>query len=63
VPPEGLKVGEATFGRLIMYVAEARSLSIQPLLKALALTVVVVFTEMGVLYSGEEDEGSVPSTV
>jgi hypothetical protein len=66
VPPGGLIVGAATLAgsTLIVYVAEAVSLSIIPSLNALALTVTVpLLTEMGIEYTVEEDVGSEPSTV
>ena len=47
-----------------MYVAVAVSLSVIPLLKALALTVTVpLFTGMGLKYPADKVVGSEPSTV
>jgi hypothetical protein len=64
VPPEGLKVGVATCGGgRIVYVPLAVSLSVMPLLNALALIVVVTLTEIGPEYRVDKDEGSEPSTV
>jgi len=48
---------------LMVYVADAVSLSVIPDVKALALIVVVVLTEIWLEYSAEEVEGSEPSVV
>jgi len=64
VPPEGLKVGVATLGGILMvYVAEAVSLSSIPVFEALALMVRLSLTGIGLAYSVDDDEGSVPSMV
>ena len=48
---------------MIVYVADAVSLSVIPLMKALALTVVVELIEIGLEYTAEEELGSEPSVV
>ena len=48
---------------IIVYVAEAVSLSAIPLMIALALIVVVALIEIGPEYMGEEDDGSAPEMV
>jgi hypothetical protein len=65
VPAEGLNVGAATVpgSTLMMYVADAMSLSVMPLLNALALIVVVELTWIGLEYSVDEDVGVEPSAV
>ncbi len=55
MPAPGLKVGVATFS---VYVAVAVLLDVIPLKKALALIVVVTFTEMGLEYTDEVEVGS-----
>jgi hypothetical protein len=47
----------------MVYVADAVSLSVKPLLKALALIVVVEPTEIEPEYAVDEDVGTEPSTV
>ena len=47
----------------MVYVSVTVSLSIMPVLNALALIVVVTPTEIGLEYAGDEAEGSEPSTV
>lgn len=47
MPLAGLIVGVATFGRLIVYVAVTMSLSVVPVLEALALIVVVELIGIG----------------
>ena len=64
VPPEGLKVGVATLGGILMvYVSEAVSLSSIPVFEALALIVRLSLTGIGLAYLADDDEGSVPSMV
>ena len=50
VPAAGLKVGAATGGEIV-YVAELTELVVIPLLYAIAFTVVVALTVIGLLYS------------
>ncbi len=47
----------------MLYVAVAVSLSVIPVLKALALITIVEPTAMGLEYTVDDDEGSEPSTV
>ena len=47
MPAPGLKVGFATFGKLIVYFAEAVLLSLHPLKNALAFIVVVLLIKIG----------------
>src|ERR1700687_2925301 len=64
VPATGLNVGVATTGRLMVYNAEATALSVIPVLKAIALMVVVTPTATGELYSVPTVElGVLPSVV
>ena len=64
VPPEGLKVGGATLGGILMvYIAEAVSLSSIPVFEALALMIRLSLTGIGLAYLADDDEGSVPSMV
>jgi hypothetical protein len=64
VPPAGLNVGVATVPLgVIVYVALAVALGVQPSLKALAFIVVVLLTLIGLLYAVELDVGSLPLVV
>jgi len=62
VPALGLNVGSAILG-LMVYSAEAVSLSVMPSLKALALIVVVELTSIGSEYWADEVVGVEPSVV
>jgi len=60
-----LKVGVETTdgGRLMVYVAEAVSLSVMRLMNAFAFIVLEEVTEIGLEYVADDDEGSDPSVV
>ena len=62
MPPAGLNVGVATLSMMV-YVADATSLSVMSALKALALIVVVERTSMGLVYGVDEFVGVEPSVV
>jgi hypothetical protein len=64
VPSAGLNVGVATVPLgVIVYVALAVELGVQPSLKALVFIVVVLLTLSGLLYAVELDVGSLPLVV
>ncbi len=63
VPPAGENVGVAITDKLMVYVAEAIALAVIPLLKALALIVVVLLMVIGPVYIVDEDIGVLPLRV
>ena len=63
VPPDGMNVGAAAVPWVIQTLAALLSLSSQPAREAMALTVVVEATVIGVAYTVETVVGSEPFTV